>query len=278
MIILPDFPPTVAATIARTKAPDGLPWPKPHVAVDSSEQTPIAFGHVPAMWEESAPVHYGQIDELRRPLFDRLKSRYPWRCERAKLGEGDYQLVDPRTGAPIPRWAAVETKRADLVASLTVGHDRLESEMARLAPYAFPALVASCSVERLVGADGQETAEGMRERAAAVAEAAWASDGADFGCAGDAIRALSLTTGIPLRQPRAAEGKEVSLIGSMLALSRRYRIPWYPMPTVEIAEYTVAWLLLDAWRTWLVEVSEGLAACRVAEQLERKQSGEAVPA
>lgn len=240
MIILPDFPPIVAAAIARAKAPDGKPWPKPFVAVDSSEQTPLAFGHVPAMWEESAPVHYGQIDERRRPLFDRLKSRYPWRCERANLGEGDYQLVDPRTGTPIPRWCAVETKRADLVASLTVGHDRLEAEMARLAPYAFPALVASCSVERLVGADGPD--------------------------------------GIPLRQPRAAEGREVSLIGSMLALSRRYRIPWYPMPTVEIAEYTVAWLLLDAWRTWLVTVPEGLMACRVADQLERKQIGEAVPA
>lgn len=92
------------------------------------------------------------------------------------------------------------------------------------------------------------------------------------------VRSLSLTTGIPLRQPRAAEGKEASLIGSMLALSRRYRIPWYPMPNAEIAEYTVAWLLLDAWRTWLVTVPEGLAACRVAEQLERKQAGEAVTA
>jgi hypothetical protein len=76
---------------------------------------------------------------------------YPWHATRANLGEGDYQLLDPRAGAPLPHFAAIETKRKDLVSSLTWGHDRLEAEFARLAPYRFKALVATVSMECIVG-------------------------------------------------------------------------------------------------------------------------------
>ncbi len=265
--------------IGRARAPDGLPWPPIFgVAVDTSEQDPLAFGYHPAAWETDAPVHYGNLVEKPDAMFDRLRKTrlpYPWRSERCNLGEGDYALLDPRTGKPIPQWCAIETKRGDFVSSMTAGHDRLEAEMARLAGYAFPALVASCSVERLIGADGQETAAGMRERAAQVAER---EDFVDAGECASAVRALSLSSGVPLTQPRAAMGKEASLIGTMLALSRRYRIPWYPMPTRVIAEYTVAWLLAEAWKTWLVEVPEGLRECRRLAECERAAKGEAVRA
>ncbi len=157
-----------------TKAPDGDPWPKPRVACDTSEQNVLAFGHVPAEWTASAPVHYGQLDETPPPLFEPL--RYPWHCERANLGEGDYQLLGP-DGAPLPKWCAVETKRRDLVSSLTAGHDRLEAEMVRLSAYRFPFLVADVSTERLLGAHGnQPRAAAMKERSLLGVILAFAND------------------------------------------------------------------------------------------------------
>lgn len=146
-----------------TKAPDGLPWPDIiGIACDTSEQDVIAFGHVPAEWGVGAPVHYGQLDETPHPLFEPLG--YPWRCERANLGEGDYALLGP-DGAPIPRWCAIETKRNDLVSSFTANRVALEAEFKRLAPYRFPCLVACVSTERLVGATGrQPRAAASKER------------------------------------------------------------------------------------------------------------------
>lgn len=233
ILVLPNPAPDV---IARAKAPDGKSWPPPSVLVDSSEQTPIAFGHVPALWEEGAPVHYGNVDDSPDPLFRKLASPYPWRCSRANLGEGDYQLEDPRTpGAPIPLWCAVETKRGDLVASMTVGRARLEAEFARLASYRYPSLVANVSAEKLIGLGG-------------------------------------------LRQPRAAQGREASLVGSICGLANDYRIPWTMMPDGVTAEYMVAWTLLRNWRTWLVEVPEGLAEVRRTAECAKAQRGEAVRA
>jgi hypothetical protein len=141
------------------RAPDRLPWPSPRVAVDTSEQNPLTFGYVAAAWEPNAPVHHGQIDadkcdpkhHLFRLLGERSRLPYPWHAERANLGEGDYQLLDVRSGAPIPHLCAIETKRADLVASYTGGRDRLEAEFLRMRPYRFKAIVATCSLERLVG-------------------------------------------------------------------------------------------------------------------------------
>ncbi len=222
--------------IGRTKAPDRLSWPPPSILVDTSEQTPIAFGHIPALWEEGAPVHYGQIDPRPDPLFRKLSTPYPWRCVRANLSEGDYSLEDPRTpGAPIPNWCAIETKRGDLVASMTVGRERLAAEFARLAPYRYPALVSCVSAERLIGIDG-------------------------------------------LRQPRAAQGREACLLGSVIGLANDYRIPPHMMPDRVTAEYMVAWLLLRNWRTWLVEVPEGLRECRRLAECEKAAKGEAVRA
>lgn len=224
IVIVPDPAPDV---ISHACAPDRLPWPSPPILVDTSEQTPIAFGHVPAMWEEGAPVHYGQRDAHPHSIFRRLVSPYPWRCIRANLAEGDYQLEDPRTpGAPIPMWCAIETKRNDLVSSMTAGRVRLEAEFARLAGYKYPALVACVSNERLLGLND-------------------------------------------LKQPRNAEGKELSLIGTYIALSFDYRVPWEAMPDRAVAEYEVAWRLLRAWRVWLCEVPEGLAEVRRIEANDR---------
>lgn len=233
ILVLPSPAPDV---ISRAKAPDGKPWPLPSILVDGSEQTPIAFGHVPAVWEEGAPVHYGQLDPKPDAVFRKIASPYPWRCERANLSEGDYQLEDPRSpGAPIPNWCAVETKRGDLVASMTVGRDRLAAEFARLAPYKYPMLIASTSAERLIGLDG-------------------------------------------LRQPRAAQGREASLVGSIVGLANDYRIPWLMMPDRVTAEYMTAWVLLRNWRVWLVEVPEGLRECRRLAECERLANGEGVRA
>jgi hypothetical protein len=216
--------------VTASRAPDGLAWPSPPVLVDTSEQTPLAFGHVPAMWEAGAPVHHGQIDahrcDPRHPLFGLLGSRsrlpYPWPCIRANLAEGDYQLLDVRTGMALDRFAAIETKRGDLVSSYTYGRDRLEEEFARMRSYRFRAIVATVSMEALVG------------------------------------------TGTA-RQPSGARGKEASLIGSILALSWDYGVQPFFMPDPEHAEYMVAFLLARAWRLALTEDPSLLAAVRLAE-------------
>lgn len=265
------------------RAPDGKPWPVPRVCVDTSEQTPLAFGHVPAAWEPNAPVHHGQVDhrKLGDPLFAALGRRfhvpYPWHCSRANLQEGDYQLQDVRTGAPLANFAAIETKRGDLVSSLTWGHERLEDEFRRLRAYRFRALVAAVSVECVAG---MNTVEEMAERIAdALAEDA---DGAvpeetRAGWVRAAAAALGASLPRPLQQPRGAEGKEASLIGSILSLGWDNAVPVHMMPNPSRAEYMVAFLLQRAWKVALTENPPLLAEVRRLEAIDRAH-GRPVPA
>jgi len=138
------------------KAPDGLPWPLPRIAVDTSEQRPWAFGYVPAPWTEGAPVHFGKLAK-ESLVNERLGG--PWHCERANLREGDYQLLGV-DGKPIPLWSVVERKERDLVSSLTSGRDRLEAEMERLKGYRDPVLIASMSTEALLSGRGDRHTAG----------------------------------------------------------------------------------------------------------------------
>lgn len=136
--------------MSRTKAPDGLAWPLPRIAVDTREQTPWTFGFYPnADPDDRTVVHSGRVDPSS--LVNTMLGG-PWVSTRASLHTGDYWLTD-YSGNPLDGVCVVERKERDLESSLTWGHDRLEEECGRMAMFQRRTLVMSCTLDVVFNRD-----------------------------------------------------------------------------------------------------------------------------
>jgi hypothetical protein len=253
----------MASDTSRARAPDGLPWPSPRVAVDTAEQLPWAFGHVPAPRRregERGPVHLGERDP------DSLVCTMlggPWESERANLQEGDYQLLGPH-GAPIAGALCIERKSmADLRGSLSRGHDRLMAEMERMAPYTHPVLIVEAPIEVLLG-DMSGAVRALEYARRALVGASNVMAGARLRSARGIVRdAAEWVAGelghAPADASRPGRVTVQSLLGSTLSILSDHRIPALFLPSRAWAEYAAAWLARRVWRRWLLEHPECLA-------------------
>ncbi len=254
---------------AVQKAPDGLPYPKPQIICDTSEQAVYAFGYKPARWATGAPVHYGEI--AASSLVNELLEG-PWDCARGNLFTGDYQLRSPLTGLPLPpaESGVIERKGRDFIGSITAEHDRfVKDECPRLAEFRARAIIVESPIESLLGSrsglllaldaaryvfrvllsrwERPETPEEQEEHAAVTeAEAA----------------AHELLGAIDDERQRSTVSAR-ALLGITLSIVVDYQIPILFLPSRAWAEYAAAWMLRRSWRRWLNEHPEGLAAARL---------------
>ncbi len=253
---------------AVEKAPDGLPWPNPRIAVDTSEQLPYAFGFVPAAWREEAPVHHGEI--AARSLVNELLGG-PWECVRANLETGDYQPLSPLDGLPIPpkKGAVVERKGRDYVGSITHDRVRFMAECARMTEYRAKAIVVEAPIEHLLGSYSGaivalEGARGVfRWLIEGWALASTAEEIEEFDAVSAAEQAIhAFLAGLDFERANRSSVPARSLLGTTLSIIVDYQIPILFLPVRGWAEYVTAWMLRRSWRRWLIEHPEGLAAAR----------------
>lgn len=248
-----DLAPPPAKPRARTeKAPDGLPWPLPRVAVDTREQRPWRWGK----------TYSGEPDP--DSLVTELLGG-PWYSEVTTLGEGDYQLLGP-DGAPLEGVCAVERKSlSDLRGSLSAGHDRLMREMERLAGWTTPVVIVEGPIEVLLGARSGlvEMLDQLRMNLIRMTDfiydskpsvAEWCADTAAF-----ITEALGDE---PHKDARPGRVSVRSLLGTALSIMVDHRILVLFLPNRDWAEYAAAWILRRAWRRWLVDAPGRLEAER----------------
>ncbi len=250
------------------KAPDGLPYPPPRIIVDTSEQAQWAFGYVPARWEPDAPVHYGEI--ARSSLVNELLDG-PWHCERGNLYTGDYQLLSPLTGLPLPpaESGVVERKARDLVGSLSVDRARfVGDECPRLAQFRARAIVVESPIESLLGArSGMALALDAARQVFRWLLSGWAlasteEEIAEFDAVARAEADAHAVLGAIDDERQRSTVSARSLLGTTLSIVVDHQIPILFLPSRAWAEYAAAWMLRRSWRRWLIEHPEGLAAAR----------------
>ncbi len=123
--------------------------PPPRVLVDNSEQLPWRFGWArPRLLEDGREpprghLHDGEVDKGSN-VVGLLGGPFP--IESASLETGDYSLADAPQG-----WIAVERKsEADMIGTLSVGHDRFEREIERLATFRRRIVVVEAPIERFL--------------------------------------------------------------------------------------------------------------------------------
>lgn len=138
---------------SRAKAPDGLSWPLPWVAVATSEDRPWRFGAV--------DYEGDRLTDSQSPVVQAFGA--PFGTLTCDLPTGGYWLLGPdgKGGyAPVDGWACIMRRgrggaSKSLLGSITAERDAFMAECERASRFRIKALFANVAVESFLGATGK---------------------------------------------------------------------------------------------------------------------------
>lgn len=242
---------------SKSRAPDGRPWPRPRIAVSTTDTRPYHFGN-------------GDPQSLVATLLDG-----PWDVARVPLDVGDYALLGP-DGNPIASACVVKRKSyVDIRASLTRGHAALMAEMAQMSTWKTPLLIIEAPAEVLLGGRSglvvalEAVHRFMTHSISPAYVDAWGQRSPEIDEA--VVYLANLLGHEPSEDPGTGKVPPQSLLGSLLSIITDHRVPTLLLPSRAWAEYAAAWVLRRSWRRWLIDHPEGLEAER--ERLEEVTHG-----